>query len=42
MPEVEGGDVVLVSANLKPIDELTAGNAAAKPQESNEGQEDID
>lgn len=41
-PEVEGGDKVLVSANLKPIDELTAGNAAAKPQESNEGQEDID
>ena len=39
-PEVEGGDKVLVSANLKPIDELTAGNAAAKPQESNEGQED--
>ena len=41
-PEVEGGDKVLVSANLKPIDELTAGNAAAKPQESNEGQEDTD
>lgn len=40
MPEVDGGDVVLVSANLKPIKELTA-EAAAKPKE-NEGQKDTD